>query len=335
MSLKNNPTSRSCKVRVGITIGDPSGIGPAVTLKAINKLKGLAEFVVIGDKWVLDKAYAAACGAQPAARRRLAAVKLIDLGNVKRKGFKFGKIKAEYGKASIEYLEKALGMIKNKEIDCLVTAPISKEAVNKAGFKYLGHTEFLSERTHTKDTVMMLLNKILRFSLVTRHIKLKDIALEVSRERIEKTILLTHDSLKRLFSINSPKIVVCGLNPHASDNGLIGEEENRIIKPAINRLKRRIKGIYGPFSADIAILKAMQKEYDCVISMYHDQALIPLKLTGKFSGVNITLGLPFVRTSPLHGTAFDIAARPVLANADSMTEAIKLAIECASNLKNA
>lgn len=336
MSLKNNPTLKSCKVRVGITIGDPAGIGPAVTLKAIHKLKGLADFSVIADKWVLSKLSAVSC--QPSDE------KIIDLNNVKHKNFSPGKIKAEYGRASIEYLLKALEMINRGEIDCLVTAPISKEAINKAGFRYGGHTEFLSERTQAKDLVMMLLNNKLKFSLTTRHIPLRNVSLELRKEKLNKTILLTFESLKKLFLIRNPRIVVCGLNPHASDNGLIGPEENKVIKPVIKKLKNRIKNLTGPISADIAISKAAQNEYDCVIAMYHDQALIPLKLLSGFpgvyprtknfgAGVNITLGLPFVRTSPLHGTAFDIANKPALANPDSMIEAIKLAIKCTLNQK--
>ena len=327
MSLKNNPTLKSCTVRVGITIGDPSGIGPAITLKAINRLRGIADFVVIGDKWVLSRF--SVLGS------RFSDENIVDLNNVVHKNFKSGEVRAEYGKASIEYLEKALEMINTGGIDCLVTAPISKEAMNKGGFKYSGHTEFLSERTGRKDLAMMLLNKKLKFSLATRHIPLKNVALQLKKEKLSKTIVQTYASLKKLFLIRNPKIVVCGLNPHASDNGLIGEEENKIIKPVINKLKKSIKNLVGPISADVAILKSMQKEYDCVIAMYHDQALIPLKLLSGFPGVNITLGLPFVRTSPLHGTAFDIADKPALADPDSMIEAIRLAIQCTSNLKKA
>jgi 4-hydroxythreonine-4-phosphate dehydrogenase len=249
------------------------------------------------------------------------------------KNFRFGKIKAEYGRASIEYLERALGMINAGELDCLVTSPISKQAIKLAGFKYLGHTELLSERTQAKDLVMMLLNKHLKFSLVTRHIPLKRVSSQLKSDELSKVIVLSYESLKRLFSINDPRLVVCALNPHASDNGTIGDEEPNIIKPVINRLKKRIKNLAGPLSADIAIQRAMQKEYDCVVAMYHDQALIPLKLTARFTGVNITLGLPFVRTSPLHGTAFDIADKPLLADPNSMVEAIKLAIQCTLNLK--
>jgi len=325
MSLKINPISKSYKVKVGITIGDPSGIGPAVTLKALNKLKGQINAVVIGDKWVLSKV--------PLLSSQLSDNNLVDLSNVSKSNFAFGKVSAGYGKASMEYLEVALRMLRAKEIDCLVTAPISKEAINKAGFTYSGHTEFLSQRTHTKKTVMMLLNNRLKFSLVTRHTALRDVAKQLNADKLSSTILLTHQALKKLFGIKNPRIAVCGLNPHASDNGVIGNEEARIIKPAVNKLRLRIKNLSGPLSADVAIARADNHQYDCVIVMYHDQALIPLKLTEKFAGVNITLGLPFIRTSPLHGTAFDIANKPALADPRSMIEAIKLAVQCTLNLK--
>jgi 4-hydroxythreonine-4-phosphate dehydrogenase len=159
--------------------------------------------------------------------------------------------------------------------------------------------------------------------------------LQLEKDKIYKTILLTYKSLKELFSVKSPRIIVCGLNPHASDNGLIGKEENKIIKPVLIGLRKKIRDMRldGPQPADVAILRASQKQYDCVIAMYHDQALIPLKISGAFTGINLTLGLRFVRTSPLHGTAFDIAAKSDLANPLSLIEAIKLAVRCTINQK--
>lgn len=178
----------------------------------------------------------------------------------------------------------------------------------------------------------MLLNNKIKTSLVTRHIPLKDVSRALNQEKIRQTVLITREALKKLFFIKNPSIVVCGLNPHASDNGLIGDEENKVIIPALNKLRGKIKQLSGPIPADIAIAKTMLKQYDCVITMYHDQSLIPLKLSG--AGVNITLGLPIIRTSPLHGTAFDIAGKNK-ADCASLNEAIKLAIQCSLNLKNA
>lgn len=334
MNSKNIPTLKSSKVKIGITMGDPSGIGPAITLKAIRKLRGLADFVVIGDEWVLNRISHIAPCLPEQVRYRISGAHLVDLKNVSHKNFSFGKIRAEYGRASIEYLDKALELIKNRQIDCLVTCPISKEAVNLAGLTgFSGHTEYLAKHSGTKNFVMMLLNRHLKISLVTRHIPLKSVSRSLDKDKLYKNIYITHQALKKLFAIKNPRIVVCGLNPHASDNGLMGNEENQIIKPVLKKLKRLIKYIDGPLPADVAIKRAREKRYDCVIAMYHDQALIPLKLLGDRTGVNITLGLSFIRTSPLHGTAFDIAAKFSLVDPASLIEAIKLAVRCTQNLK--
>lgn len=319
------PILKSSQLRLGITMGDPSGIGSSIIAKSLRELSGLAKFIIIGDKWVFDKIQ------NP--KPKIQNYRFIDLNNVSHKNFSFGQAKAEYGRASVEYLDKAMELIKRKEIDCLVTCPVSKESINKAGIKFSGHTEYLAGRSNTKDCVMMLLNKKIKISLVTRHVSLKEVPLQLNKDKIYKTILLTQQALKKLFLIKKPRMVVCGLNPHASDNGIMGKEENRIIKPLLNSLKREIGYIEGPLPSDIAILEAYRKKYDCVIAMYHDQALIPLKILGAFTGINLTVGLPFIRTSPLHGTAFDIAKDLTKASPTSLIEAIKLAIRCTLNLK--
>ncbi len=330
MSLKNNPTLKSSRIRVGLTIGDPSGIGPAITLKALKILKAKIDITVIGNSFVLAKA-------ADKLKIKLPKVKLIDLDNVKSKDFAFGRCSAQGGRASLDYLDTALELFKKNKIDCLVTCPISKEAINLARAKFGGHTEYLAKQTGCGNLVMLLLNHKLKFSLVTRHVALKKVSLEFTKSKLEKNILVTIQGLKDLFLIKKPKLVICGVNPHASDNGVIGTEENSLIIPAIKTLRKRIKGvaIAGPLGADTAISSAVKGKFDCVIASYHDQALIPLKLTGFDSGVNLTLGLPFVRTSPLHGTAFDIANKPELANPGSLISAIKLAIKCTLNQKKA
>jgi 4-hydroxythreonine-4-phosphate dehydrogenase len=324
MSMKINRD----KIRVGITMGDPSGIGPAIICQALNKLAGQAEFVVIGDKRVFHKA-ARMLG------QKIPDSAFIDLNNIRHNLFGFGKVRAEFGRASIEYLDTALELIGNNRIDCLVTAPISKAAIKLAGLPFRGHTEYLAKRTNAKNPVMMLLNERLRFSLVTRHIPLKQVPQALNRQKLTATIALTRQFLRKYFLIRCPRILVCGLNPHASDNGLIGKEENQIIKPVIKRLSKKIKFLSGPLPADVAVYQASQGNQDCLIALYHDQALIPLKLSGADTGVNITLGLPFVRTSPLHGTAFDISNKPSLANPASLISAIQLAILCVSNQRKA
>jgi 4-hydroxythreonine-4-phosphate dehydrogenase len=325
MNLKINPILKSNKIKVGITMGDPSGIGPAVTLKAISALKGKADFVVIGDRWVFNNA-------GEDRKQKTEGGCFVDLNNVNHEKFSFGKVKAEYGRASIEYLDKAMELINAGQIDCLVTAPISKEAVKKAGFNYGGHTEYFQKRCGVSEVVMMLLNDKIRFSLITRHIPLRDVSKSLSADKLRGNILITNQALKKLFGISNPRIGLCGLNPHASENGLIGNEEDKVIKPALKKLNTGIN-ISGPLSSDVAVLRASKGKFDCLIAMYHDQALIPLKLTGYDTGVNITLGLPFIRTSPLHGTAFDIAGTSRLASPSSMIAALKLAIKCAFNLK--
>ncbi|MDD5166728.1 MAG: 4-hydroxythreonine-4-phosphate dehydrogenase PdxA [Candidatus Omnitrophica bacterium] len=326
MKSKRNPILKSHPIKVGITFGDPSGIGPSIIVKALARLRNLASLVVIGDRGIFDKAGAKAISGEN--------YKFLDLNNVRHKDFSFGRVRPEYGKASLEYLDKAMELIAGDEIDCIVTCPISKEAINLAGFALGGHTEYFAEHTGTKDFVMMLLNKYLRISLITRHIPLKEVPGNIGRDLIHKNILLTYKSLRELFLVPKPRIVVCGLNPHASDNGFIGKEENMVIKPALGKLRARLECVIdGPLPADVAISKAKDGKYDACIAMYHDQALIPLKLFKKESGVNITLGLPFIRTSPLHGTAFDIAATPAEADPGSLIEAIKLAVRCAQNQK--
>jgi 4-hydroxythreonine-4-phosphate dehydrogenase len=301
-------------------MGDPAGIGPEIALRALKTLKSLAEFTLIGDAWVLRQI--------TDNRGQRIEAEVIDLNNVSQKNFKFGRVRAEYGRACIEYLDYALGLLKGKKIDTLVTCPISKEAVNLAGFHYSGHTEYFSRRLKIKDSVMMLLNNQLRFSLLTRHIPLKEVAQAISSDLLQQNVLATHKALKELFGIRKPRLIVCGINPHASDNGLLGSEENKIIKPTLKKLREKFGiNVAGPLSSDVAIYLARCRAYDCVIAAYHDQALIPLKLYCKDSGVNLSLGLPFIRTSPLHGTAFDIAGKNI-ASADSLIAAIKLAIQC-------
>jgi 4-hydroxythreonine-4-phosphate dehydrogenase len=304
MRSKPSPTSRSRRIKVGITVGDPAGIGPEIALKAADSLRGLADFLIIGD--------------------------------ASRKRFTPGVISRPSGAASVSYLEQAVGLLERSKIDCLVTAPISKEAVRLAGFRFPGHTEYLAAKSAVKDYAMMLLNRRLKFSLLTTHQPLKEVPALITAGRIRAVVGLTVTGLKKYFGILRPRLAVCGLNPHASDNGLIGCEERKVIDPAARRCAKLFAAdIRGALPADVAVSRALEGEFDGLIAMYHDQALIPLKATDKSSGVNLTLGLPFVRSSPLHGTAFDIAATPGKADPSSMIEAVRVAVKCASILKRA
>ncbi|MFH1189464.1 MAG: 4-hydroxythreonine-4-phosphate dehydrogenase PdxA [Candidatus Omnitrophota bacterium] len=313
------PTSRSSKPRVVITMGDPSGIGPEVTLKALASpgIRGFADFIVIGDAFVMEKA----------ARRLKSKLEgsLIDLGNVRKASFAYGRSRPDFGRASMEYIDKAVGLIGAGGADSLVTAPINKASIISAGFKaFEGHTEYLAGKTRTGRFAMMFVGKRMKITLVTRHIALKDVPKKLSEAKIISAIELTGVYLRRYFGISRPRIGVAGLNPHAGENGAFGNEERLIISPAVEAARVHIKGVFGPVSPDVIFNAAVDGRFDAVISMYHDQALIPFKLLYFDTGVNLTLGLPFARTSPDHGTAFDISGKGI-ADPSSMIEAIKLA----------
>ncbi len=310
---------RRDKKRILITMGDPAGIGPEVIVKALSdrRISKLAHFLVIGDFFVIDKVRKSL--------RSKPEISLLDLANVSTTKFAFGVEKASYGKASVDYIDRALGIIKGREADALVTAPINKSSISSAGFKdFEGHTEYLAKMTGSKEVAMMFVGENLKITLVTRHIALKDVAKAITVDSICRTIRLTHEHLKRSFGIVEPRIAVAGLNPHASDRGLFGDEEERVIIPAIRKASVEIKNIYGPLPADAVFYETLKGKFDAVVAMYHDQALAPFKTLYFNNGVNLTLGLPFIRTSPDHGTAFDIAGKRI-ADPTSMKEAILLA----------
>jgi len=306
-------------------MGDPSGIGPEVVVKTLSDkaIRGLACITVIGDYFVINKI--------KKDLRLVPEFSLIDLSNVPQNKFSYGKVIGSYGKAAMEYIDRALDMLKKKEADCLVTAPVNKASVREGGVKdFRGHTEYIAQKTETEDFCMMFVGKLLKVSLVTRHLPLADAARSVNADNVYKTIMLTADCLKRFFRIKNPKIGVAGLNPHAGENGLFGDEEEKAIIPAINKALSGLRAIYGPIPADTIFYEALNGKYDAVISMYHDQALAPFKMLYFKDGVNLTLGLPFIRTSPDHGTAFDIAGKGI-ADATSMKEAIRLASRLSEN----
>ncbi len=318
------PTSRSSKPRVVISMGDPSGIGPEVILKALAspKVRGIADFIVVGDSFILEKMMH---------RLKLGFTgSFINMDNVRRRAFVYGRSRPDFGRASIEYLDKAMDVIGANDADSLVTAPINKASIIAAGFKgFKGHTEYLAKKSRAESVAMMFVAERLKITLVTRHIALKDVPRRLSQGNIISAIELTSRYLKKFFRISSPRIGVAGLNPHAGENGSFGHEEELVISPAIKTASRQIKGVTGPVSPDIVFNAALDGKFDAVISMYHDQALIPFKILYFNTGVNLTLGLPFVRTSPDHGTAFDIAGKGI-ADPSSMIEAIKLACRLSS-----
>ncbi|MGD8428715.1 MAG: 4-hydroxythreonine-4-phosphate dehydrogenase PdxA [Balneolaceae bacterium] len=243
-----------------------------------------------------------------------------------------GKLSAQAGQCAMLAVKKGIDLCNSHKADALVTAPISKEAINRAGYHVPGHTEFLAEHTGTSDFMMMLVNGDLRVGLATIHIPVSGIPGALSQQSISRYIGIMHKSLNRDFNIRSPKIAVLGLNPHAGDGGVIGTEEIDIISPAIHDAQSRGMEISGPHPADGFFGNRKYKEYHGILAMYHDQGLIPFKTLSFGAGVNFTAGLPFVRTSPDHGTAFDIAGQNK-ANPSSFGQAFSLAIQLTENRK--
>lgn len=336
------PYKKSDKLVIGITIGDPSGIGPEVVLKALGspQLKGVAKFLIIGSYGVVQRTMSglhlqlAVDCSTPLDRADLDTINILDIHNIPEEKFEVGKANLFSGKASVEYIDEAVRLAMAKSIDAMVTAPVNKLSVNLAGYSFEGHTEYIANATTTADFAMMLVGGPLKVTLVTRHVSLKDIPRLLTEDKIYKAIALTHRALRTYFEIEHPRIGICGLNPHGGEGGIFGDEEIKIIEPTIARARRDIPGLIGPLAADSAFHKAYRGEFDALVSMYHDQGLIPLKMIAQEIGVNITLGLPFIRTSPDHGTAFDIAGKGK-ANPQSMIEAIKLAVQIgAKQLRN-
>jgi 4-hydroxythreonine-4-phosphate dehydrogenase len=318
----NRPAKRDWfmgKPHIIITMGDPSGVGPEVALKALAspKVKGLANFLLIGDRTVIERL-----------KKDMGLVlkeRLCDLSNVSKKRFAYGRRDAGLGRASMQYIDRALELLKKDQADALVTAPVNKSAIRLAGYRgFEGHTEYLAGKSGAKGFAMMFVGPRLKIALATRHVALKEVPAKLSVSGICRTIGLAHECMKKYFRIDDPKIAVAGLNPHAGESGAFGDEEDRIIIPAIKMALRSAKRIIGPLSPDAVFGPALAGRFDCVVAMYHDQALVPFKMLYLDRGVNLTLGLPFVRTSPDHGTAFDIAGKGI-ANPASMIEAIKLA----------
>jgi len=323
---------------IAVSMGDPAGIGPEVVLKALLDvaIRRIAHFIVIGNQKILERT-AGMLGVRFSYRMVSSPEELLESGRrvglihfkeAEVDSIKLGSVSALAGRASVEYVEKGIELCRKGEVDALVTGPINKEAIYKAGYDWAGHTELLASATGTSDVVMMMVGGKLRVSLVTTHIPLRRVFRNLSIERILKVIQITDDSLRRYFGFRRPRIGVSGFNPHASDGGRFGDEEALYIKPAIK--KAAISGIRteGPISPDVLFMKALEGAYDAEVVMYHDQGLIPIKMHAFGSAVNVTLGLPIIRTSVDHGTGFDIAGKGV-ASASSMKAAIRLAIHMA------
>ncbi|MDN4164951.1 4-hydroxythreonine-4-phosphate dehydrogenase PdxA [Cytophagales bacterium LB-30] len=336
MSIERKNTSE--KPVIGITMGDINGIGPEVIIKALsdNRMLRFMTPVIYGSSRVLTY-YRKAMAMEEQNHHQVKAPgqvhdKKINIFNCweDTPDIQPGIENETGGKYALLALQKAADDLKNGYLDAVVTAPISKNNIQSEEFKFPGHTEFFTQLFQAKDSLMFLVSDTLRVGVVTGHIPLKEVAGQLSKEKIVKKIKLMEQSLKKDFGINKPRIAVLGLNPHAGENGLLGDEENLIIKPAIDECKNKGMIVTGPFPADGFFGKGSFKTYDGVLAMYHDQGLIPFKTMAFENGINFTAGLEGVRTSPDHGTAFSIAGKNQ-ADESSIREAIYLACEIVRN----
>lgn len=323
--------------RIAISIGDINGIGPEVVLKTLQDIS-LSDIavVILSTPKVVD--FYCDLLSVPLDYTKIektedigeSGIFLLESYHNEEVSLHPGEISKQSGRYSMLAVDKGITLCKKNLADALVTAPISKEAINRAGYGYPGHTEFLAEKTGTTDYMMMMVNENLRIGLTTVHIPVADITKNMTTAAILKSIRIMNDTLTGAFTIPEPKIAVLGLNPHAGDGGIIGTEEIDIIAPALQKARFNDIRVSGPFPADGFFGNRKYADYDGILAMYHDQGLIPFKTLSFGAGVNHTAGLPIIRTSPDHGTAFDIAGKN-LADPSSFREAFLLAVQLASN----
>ncbi|MFN8492018.1 MAG: 4-hydroxythreonine-4-phosphate dehydrogenase PdxA [Caldilineaceae bacterium] len=323
---------------LAITLGDPAGVGPEIVLKALAQAEVYEQCrpLVIGDRrileralpWVGNPALTFDVVQSPAAGQYAPnIITLLDLNNADPAEIPSGKVSAAAGRAAVEYVFRACDLTMKGETDAVVTAPLNKEAMNLAGFHFAGHTELLAERTGAKKVSMLLTGPKLRVVHVSTHVSLQEAIRRVTKQRVEEVIDLAQHSCQAL-GIAQPRIAVAGLNPHASEGGLFGDEEAREVIPAVQSARARGLNVSDPLPGDTVFLRATKGEFDIVVAMYHDQGHIPMKLLAFDSGVNVSMGLPIIRTSVDHGTAFDIAGTGK-AREESMLAALDVAVKMA------
>jgi 4-hydroxythreonine-4-phosphate dehydrogenase len=331
---RSDKPNKQSKPLLGITMGDPAGIGPEVIVKALagSRVRRVCLPLVIGSLAIM----------QQTVKRLKLKLDVVPVNGHERAAFRANQIAVldpleqplgritlgaaapETGGASVDFIKKAVHLAQIGCIDGIVTAPINKEAINMAGCHFPGHTELLADLTGAEESGMMIVGGPLKIMFVTTHVAIKDLPVLLTKPKIEKGIRLAHLALNRLFGIQKPRIGVAALNPHAGEHGLFGDEESRVVLPAARAAQA--KGILAsdPLPADTLFGKAARGEYDGVVALYHDQGLIPLKLVAFGTCVNLTVGLPIIRTSVDHGTAFDIVGKGV-ADPGSLIEAVALA----------
>ncbi|WP_018606289.1 4-hydroxythreonine-4-phosphate dehydrogenase PdxA [Uliginosibacterium gangwonense] len=328
-------------IRLAITMGDPAGIGPEIIVKAAQLMREETstkrmELLVLGSAAALDRA-----GSLLGVSVKDLPLRMIDVGPVAG-DIKVGEISAVGGEWAYQAVKRATEMVQAGEADAIVTAPLSKEALHMAGHHFEGHTELLAHLTGQRDAVMMLAHGPMRVSHVTTHCAIADVPARLTPTRLRRVIDVTLNALECL-GIEKPRLAIAGLNPHAGEGGILGKEENEIITPVINEYVAQGHQVIGPVPGDTVFIKLRAEQFDAVVAMFHDQGHIPVKLlgfnvdpvTGKWqaiSGVNITLGLPILRTSVDHGTAFDIAGKGI-ANADSLVDAALYAMKLLAGQK--
>ena len=324
---------------IGITMGDYNGIGPEVILKALhsNQMNRICTPVVYGSMKVLnryrnllDMKDWQLANTQSAESANPKLTNVVTCFDDKTTEIEPGKVTTDAGKAAFECLKQGASDLKAGKIAALVTAPINKKNIQSEDFAFPGHTEYLADAFGVKENLMFLVSEDLRVAVVTGHIPLAEVAAVLTRDKITKKINLLLQSLRKDFGIRKPRIAVLGLNPHAGEDGLLGSEDAQIIRPAVQDFQNKGHLVFGPLPADGFFGTQQYKNYDAVLAMYHDQGLIPFKTIAFEQGVNFTAGMPAVRTSPDHGTAYDIAGKNQ-ASEVSMLEAIYAAIDITRN----
>ena len=334
---------------LGITMGDPAGVGPEITAKALAapETASACRPLVIGDRSVMEATLGIlrlplrlrAVSSPDACRFEPGTLECLDLANANAATLPRAQVSAEAGRAAYAYIERAVRLCQSGEIDGIVTAPVNKEALAAAGVQHSGHTEILAKLSGTQDFAMLLMGRDIKVIHVTTHVALRRVPDLCTEERVLRVIRLAQQCMNGL-GVARPRIAVCGLNPHAGEDGLFGDEEKTRIIPAVGRARQEGLDARGPLPADTLFSRARGGEFDIVVAMYHDQGHVPVKTLGftydeargqwtGLSGVNVTVGLPFLRVSVDHGTAFDRAWKGI-ANPESMLEAIDVAVRMLS-----
>jgi len=325
-------TAKSNKPVIGISIGDINGIGPEVIIKALSDSRILDHItpIIFGSTKVLSF-YRKLLNFEDFHYSQLRSINELNHSKVNVVNcwpdmieIKVGQVTEEAGNCAYLALREAVNYLKEDKIDAIVTAPINKKNIQREGFKFVGHTDFISEELGVDENLMLMINEDLRIGVVTAHIPIDEVSKSLSQEIVEIKLNIMIKALKNDFGIDKPKVALLGLNPHAGEDGLLGREESEIIEPVISKFKNKGHLVFGPFPSDGFFGTLQYQKYDGILAMYHDQGLIPFKMLGFESGVNYTAGIPKVRTSPDHGTAYSIAGKNI-ASPVSMREALYLA----------